>query len=47
MVANSVVSNRQARLATKAYLKKKLGLVLTEAEERAITPPSAAEMVTA
>jgi DNA sulfur modification protein DndB len=38
IIANSVISNRQARLATKAYLKKKLGLTLTEPEERAITP---------
>jgi DNA sulfur modification protein DndB len=36
MVANSVVSNRQARLATKAYLKRKLALSLTEAEEKSI-----------
>lgn len=36
MVANSVVSNRQARLATKAYLKRKLALPLTESEERSI-----------
>ena len=39
IVANSVVSNRQARYATKAFLKRKVGLDLTEAEERAITPP--------
>lgn len=37
IVANSVVSNRQARLATKAYLKRKLGLDLTEPEKRALT----------
>jgi hypothetical protein len=36
VVANSVVSNRQARLATKAYLKRKLALPLTEAEEKSI-----------
>ena len=36
MVANSVISNRQARLATKAYLKRKLALQLTESEERSI-----------
>jgi len=36
MVANSVVSNRQARLATKAYVKRKLSLLLTEAEEKSI-----------
>jgi DNA sulfur modification protein DndB len=34
IVANSVVSNRQARAATKAYLKKHLGLSLSEAEAR-------------
>jgi DNA sulfur modification protein DndB len=34
IVANSVVSNRQARAATKAYIKGKLGLSLTEAEQR-------------
>jgi len=37
IVANSVVSNRQARLATKAYLKRKLGLELTEPEKRSLT----------
>lgn len=36
IIANSVVSNRQARLATKAYLKQCLGLHLNEAEERSI-----------
>jgi len=36
IVANSVVSNRQARLATKAYLKRKLDLVLTEPEKRSL-----------
>jgi len=38
IIANSVVSNRQARHATKAYLKRKLALTLTEAEERALPP---------
>ena len=38
MVANSVVSNRQARAATKAYIKNKLGLSLSEAETRALGP---------
>lgn len=42
IVANSVVSNRQARAATKAYIKNKLGLELTEAERKAITRPTAA-----
>lgn len=36
IIANSVVSNRQARAATKAYLKRHLGLDLTEAEVRAL-----------
>ncbi|MCA0029244.1 DNA sulfur modification protein DndB [Mesorhizobium sp. B263B2A] len=36
--ANSVVSNRQARFATKAFLKKKLELPLTDAELRSVTP---------
>lgn len=39
MVANSVVSNRQARVATKAYIKARLGIELTEAETRSITRP--------
>jgi DNA sulfur modification protein DndB len=36
MVANSVISNRQARVATKAYLKKKLGLDLNDVEKAAL-----------
>ena len=36
IVANSVVSNRQARLATQAYLKCRLGVTLTNAESRAL-----------
>ena len=36
MVANSVVANRQARVATKAYLKRKLGLPTSDAEQRSI-----------
>jgi DNA sulfur modification protein DndB len=36
IIANSVVSNRQARLATKAYLKTKLNLTLSDAEVRAL-----------
>lgn len=43
IVANSVVSNRQARYATKSFLKRKVGLELTEAEDRAITPQQHAE----
>jgi DNA sulfur modification protein DndB len=39
IVANSVVSNRQARAATKAYIKRQLGLPLTETEGRALTAP--------
>jgi hypothetical protein len=34
IVANSVVSNRQARAATKAFIKSKLGVDLTDAEKR-------------
>ena len=36
MVANSVVSNRQARQATKAYLKMHVGLPLSDAEARSL-----------
>ncbi|MCA3051603.1 MAG: DNA sulfur modification protein DndB [Burkholderiales bacterium] len=36
IVANSVVSNRQARAATKAYVKGKLGMPLTDAEQRSM-----------
>jgi DNA sulfur modification protein DndB len=36
IIANSVVSNRQARSATKAYLKYKLGLTLSDTEQKAI-----------
>jgi DNA sulfur modification protein DndB len=46
IVANSVVSNRQARSATKAYLKYKLGLTLTEGELKTVShlaAPVAAE----
>jgi DNA sulfur modification protein DndB len=37
IVANSVVSNRQARAATKAYIKSKLGMDLTESEQRSVS----------
>ena len=37
IVANSVVSNRQARAATKAYVKGMLGMPLTDAELRSIS----------
>ncbi len=43
IIANSVVSNRQARHATKAYLKRKLGLSLNESEERALAPKIGSE----
>jgi len=33
-VANSVVSNRQSRQATKAYIKRRLGLRLSDTEVR-------------
>ena len=48
IVANSVVSNRQARFATKAYLKRHLKLALNEAEERALASnqPEASSQVT-
>lgn len=36
IIANSVVSNRQARAATKAYIKSKLNMELTESEQRSI-----------
>lgn len=39
IVANSVVSNRQARAATKSYIKGRLGMDLTEAEQRSIKAP--------
>lgn len=38
IVANSVVSNRQARQATKAFIKSKLGISLTDGEKNSITP---------
>ena len=36
IVANSVVSNRQARAATKSYIKHKLGMPISDAELRSI-----------
>ncbi len=36
IIANSVVSNRQARQATKAYLKRRLGLELNDAEKTSL-----------
>jgi DNA sulfur modification protein DndB len=43
IVANSVVSNRQARSATRAYLKHKIGLSLTDAETKSIAHAAATE----
>lgn len=43
IVANSVVSNRQARAATKAYIKGQLGMELTEAEQRSLDKKRMAE----
>jgi DNA sulfur modification protein DndB len=37
IAANSVVSNRQARAATKAFIKSKLGVSLTDGEKNTIT----------
>ena len=36
IIANSVVSNRQARAATKAYIKAKLNMELTDSEKRSL-----------
>jgi DNA sulfur modification protein DndB len=36
IVANSVVSNRQARAATKAFIKSKLGIALSDGEQRSL-----------
>lgn len=36
IVANSVVSNRQARVATKAFIKAQLGMTLTDGEHRSL-----------
>lgn len=36
IVANSVVSNRQARAATKSYIKHRLGMPMSDAELRSI-----------
>jgi len=41
IVANSVVSNRQARAATKAFIKSKLGINLTEGEKNSIAVKAA------
>jgi len=42
IVAGSVVSNRQARLATKAYLKQHLGLSLSDSERKSLPEPALA-----
>jgi DNA sulfur modification protein DndB len=42
IIANSVVSNRQARAATKAYIKAKLDMELTESERRSLEKKEAA-----
>ena len=39
IIANSVVSNRQARAATKAYIKRHLGVELSDAERRSLQMP--------
>ena len=39
IIANSVVSNRQARAATKSYIKRHLGLELSDAERRSLQMP--------
>lgn len=36
IVSNSVVSNRQARAATKAFIKAKIGVPLSDAEQRSL-----------
>lgn len=41
IVANSVVSNRQARAATKTFIKAKLGMSLSEAEQRSLEKAAA------
>ncbi len=37
IIANSVASNRQARLATKAFIKRRLGLTLNEGEAKSLS----------
>lgn len=46
IVSNSVASNRQARAATKAFIKAKLGIGLTEAEQRSLDRKRMAESLT-
>jgi DNA sulfur modification protein DndB len=40
IIANSVISNRQARAATKSYIKSRLGMELSDAERRSIQGPA-------
>lgn len=47
IVANSVVSNRQSRQATKAYIKRQLGLKLSDAEIRLLDGVTETVAVTA
>jgi DNA sulfur modification protein DndB len=47
IVANSVVSNRQARAATKAFIKNELGLPLSDAETKSIAHGVALDAATA
>jgi len=42
MSANSVLSNRQSRAATKAFIKAKLGMALTDSETRSLPQTAAA-----
>ncbi len=44
IVANSVVSNRQARTAMKTYIKSRLGLTLTDSEHRSLERASKVEV---
>lgn len=46
IVANSVVSNRQARAATKAFIKSKLGINLSDGEQRMLERAQGREAVT-
>lgn len=43
IVSNSVVSNRQARAATKSFIKAKIGVGLSEAEQRSLLAKQMAE----
>lgn len=41
IIANSVVSNRQARAATSTFIKKKLGLFPADSEQQPVSPATA------